>query len=161
MNNTAQKSKEADVLDPSKKFEDDEEINVDYEGNKEYLHTDSDSDTSSCEGDELPTAISNTNTSPSSNRDDDNLPTPAKESTQTTSRKELEKFTTRVIESVPDCDYECVRNYDGSSGAMESDGLLLLLYDLYKKFKNKVYHECVVTDDATKLKKLNLTIIRS
>ena len=52
-------------------------------------------------------------------------------------RKELEKIKTGVITLDPDCDHDYVKNYDGSSGAMESDGLLLLLHELYKKLQKK------------------------
>ena len=55
MNNTTHTDKESDVLDLSKIFKDDEESNVDDVENEEYLHTDSDYDTSTCDGDELPT----------------------------------------------------------------------------------------------------------
>ena len=46
-----------------------------------------------------------------------------------------------------------MRNYDGTSGAMESDGLLLLMKEMHKKFRGKIYIETVVTDDDTKIKK--------
>ncbi len=40
-----------------------------------------------------------------------------------------------------------------AQGAMESDGLLLLLKQLYDKYKKNVFVEIVVTDDDTKIKK--------
>ena len=50
-------------------------------------------------------------------------------------------------------DHHCVRNYDGSSGGMESDGLLLILKELYNKYGDNIFIETVVTDDDTKIKK--------
>ena len=39
-----------------------------------------------------------------------------------------------------------VRNYNGSSGAMESDGIILILKQLCKKYKDSVFVEIEVTD---------------
>ena len=50
-------------------------------------------------------------------------------------------------------DHQCTRNYDGSSGAMESDGLLLLMQQLEAKYEGAIYLDYVVTDDDTKMKK--------
>ena len=36
---------------------------------------------------------------------------------------------------------------------MESDGLLLLIKQLYAKFQNNVYYGTIVTDNDTKIKK--------
>ena len=36
-------------------------------------------------------------------------------------------------------DHECTRNYDGSSGGMESDGLLLLMMKLNKKYEGEIF----------------------
>ena len=51
------------------------------------------------------------------------------------------------------CDHECTLNFDGSSGAMESDGLLVIFNELQRKYKGKYFYDTVVTDDDTKLKK--------
>ena len=50
-------------------------------------------------------------------------------------------------------DHQCTRNYDGSSGAMESDGLLLMMLELEAKYEGQIYLDYVVTDDDTKMKK--------
>ena len=50
-------------------------------------------------------------------------------------------------------DHLCTRNYDGTSGAMESDGLLLLIHQLQTKYKGAIYLDHVVIDDDTKMKK--------
>ena len=71
------------------------------------------------------------------------------------SRREV--LRTGIIENELIDDHDCVRNYDGSSGAMESDGLLLLLKQLYEKYKQKIFVEIVVTDDDTKIKSTFLT----
>ena len=46
-----------------------------------------------------------------------------------------------------------MRNYDGSSGGMESEGLLLLLKKLRDKTNGEIYLDYVITDDDTKMKK--------
>ena len=63
------------------------------------------------------------------------------------------KIVTGVVDTSTISDHVCVQNYDGSSGAVESDGLLLILKQLYVKYKDSVYVEIVVTDDDTKIKK--------
>ena len=50
-------------------------------------------------------------------------------------------------------DHECTRNYDGSSGAMESNGLLLLMKQLKTKYNGDIWLDDVITDDNTKMKK--------
>ena len=60
--------------------------------------------------------------------------------------------TTGIIETELDGDHECVQNYDGSLGAMESDGLLPILKELYDQYENKTYVETVVTDNDTRIK---------
>ena len=49
-------------------------------------------------------------------------------------------------------DHDCTRNYDGSSGAMESDGLLLLMKQLKRKYNGEIWLDYVITDDDTKMK---------
>ena len=49
-------------------------------------------------------------------------------------------------------DHECTRNYDGSSGGMESDGLLLLMLKLDNEHDGEIFLEYVVTDDDTKMR---------
>ena len=49
-------------------------------------------------------------------------------------------------------DHECTRNYDGSSGGMESDGLLLLMLKLDKDYEGEIFLEYVITDDDTKMR---------
>ena len=44
-------------------------------------------------------------------------------------------------------------NCDGSSGAMESDGLLLLFNEMQAKVGGKIYYDTVVTDDDKELNK--------
>ena len=51
-------------------------------------------------------------------------------------------------------DHPCVRNYDGSSGGMESEGLLLLMKQLRDKANGEIYLDYVITDDDTKMKKI-------
>ena len=53
---------------------------------------------------------------------------------------------------VSGADHDCVLNYLGSSGGMESDGLLMLFKRLYKERNGKLHYDTVVTDDDTKLK---------
>ena len=50
-------------------------------------------------------------------------------------------------------DHYCMRNYDGSSGGMESEGLLLMMRNLDKKYGGEIYLDTIVTDDDTKMKK--------
>ena len=50
-------------------------------------------------------------------------------------------------------DHVCPRNYEGSSGAMESDGLLIILEELHKKYEGIIYIDYVVSDDDTKMRK--------
>ena len=50
-------------------------------------------------------------------------------------------------------DHLCTRNYDGSSGAMESDGLLLLMKQLKERHDGDIWLNYVITDDDTKMKK--------
>ena len=50
-------------------------------------------------------------------------------------------------------DHLCTQNYDGSSGAMESDGILLLMKQLQKRYNGNIWLEYVITDDDTKMKK--------
>ena len=50
-------------------------------------------------------------------------------------------------------DYSCTRNYEGGSGEMESDGLLLMMKKLSKKTNGEIFLDYVVTDDYTKMKK--------
>ena len=52
-----------------------------------------------------------------------------------------------------DIDHPCTMNYDGSSGAMESDGILLLMIQLQKKYNDEIYLDYIITDDDTKMKK--------
>ena len=51
-------------------------------------------------------------------------------------------------------DHPCVQNYDGSSGGMESEGLLLLMKQLQDKANGEIYLDYVITDDDTKMKKI-------
>ena len=67
--------------------------------------------------------------------------------------KKRKHIVTGHVDNSKIIDHFCVRNYDGSSGAMESDGLLLILIELYKKYGDNIYIETVVTDDDTKIKK--------
>jgi hypothetical protein len=53
---------------------------------------------------------------------------------------------------VSDADHDCVLNYLGSSGGMESDGLMMLFKKLHKDRNGKLHYDTVVTDDDTKLK---------
>ena len=66
------------------------------------------------------------------------------------SRRQREPITTNVID-VSLQDHFCTRNYDGSSGGMESDGLLLIMTNLYAKSKGKTYLDMIVTDDDTSI----------
>ena len=50
-------------------------------------------------------------------------------------------------------DHYCMHNYDGSSGGMESEGLLLLMHKLYKKHSDEVFLDTIVIDDDTQMKK--------
>ena len=50
-------------------------------------------------------------------------------------------------------DHICVRNYNGSSGAMESDGLLLLMKQLKERYNGNIWLEYIITDDDTNMKK--------
>ena len=63
-----------------------------------------------------------------------------------------EAITTNVIDTELQ-DHPCVQNYDGSSGGMESDGLLLLIKKLKERTNGEVYLDYIVTDDDTKMKK--------
>ena len=63
-----------------------------------------------------------------------------------------EPINTGVI-STDGLDHVCTRNYDGSSGAMESDGLLLLMKQLKERYNGDIWLEYVITDDDTKMKK--------
>ena len=63
-----------------------------------------------------------------------------------------EPITTNVID-VSVQDHYCTRNYDGSSGGMESEGLLLLMKKIDAKYEGELYLDTVVTDDDTKMKK--------
>ncbi len=46
-----------------------------------------------------------------------------------------------------------MRSYDGSSGGMESEGLLLLTKKLRDKTNGEIYLDYVITDEDTKMKK--------
>ena len=48
--------------------------------------------------------------------------------------------------------HECTRNYDGSSGAMESDGLLLMVMKMHKRYDGEKFLDYVITDDDIKMK---------
>ena len=74
------------------------------------------------------------------------------EATISTKSKVREKARNGIIDTSL-ADHPCTINYDGSSGGMESDGLLLLILELEKKMKGRIYYETIVTDDDTKLKK--------
>ena len=67
-------------------------------------------------------------------------------------RRQREPITTNVID-VSFQDHFCTRNYDESSGGMESDRLLYIMTKLYAKSKGKTYLDIIVTDDGTKMKK--------
>ena len=56
-------------------------------------------------------------------------------------------------------DHPCTQNYDGSSGAMESNGILLLMKQLQKKYNGEIYLDYIITDDDTKMK--NTLLIRN
>ena len=49
-------------------------------------------------------------------------------------------------------DHLCTRNYDGSSGAMESDELLLLMKQLQKIYNGDILLKYVITNDDTNMK---------
>ena len=68
-------------------------------------------------------------------------------------RKRRKHIVTEHVDSTLVKDHDCVRNYDGSSGGMESDGLILILKESYEKYGNNIFVETVVTDDDTKIKK--------
>ena len=53
-------------------------------------------------------------------------------------------------------DHLCTRNYDGSSGAMKSDELLLLGKQLQKRYNGNIWLEYVITDDYTNMKSILL-----
>ena len=52
-----------------------------------------------------------------------------------------------------DKDHYCTYNYEGGSGAMESDGLLLLMKKIQKQYDGQIFLDYDITDDDTKMKK--------
>ena len=48
--------------------------------------------------------------------------------------------------------HDCPLNHEGSSKAMEADGLLEILKRLHKEYEGKVYMESIVSDDDTTMK---------
>lgn len=48
----------------------------------------------------------------------------------------------------------CARNYDWTSGAMEADGLLLMILEIEAKYEWHILVDYMVKDDDTKMKKL-------
>ena len=70
-------------------------------------------------------------------------------------RRQREPITTNVID-VSLQDQFFTNNYDGSSGGMASDRLLLIMIKLYLTSVGKTFLDTVVTDDDTKMKKHRL-----
>ena len=106
-----------------------------------------------CRVDKIPTNINKVSSVNSC--EVDQVPTASQSSEQPSNKKPIKEkapIKTGVIDIDLECDHECVKNYDGSSGAMESDGLLLLFMSLHKRYRNKIFYQRVVTDDDTKLK---------
>ena len=107
-----------------------------------------------CRVDKIPTSINKVSSVNSC--EVDQVPTASQLSEEPSNKKPIKEkapIKTGVIDIDLPCDHECVKNYDGSSGAMESDGLLLLFMSLHKRYRNKIFYQRVVTDDDTKLKK--------
>jgi hypothetical protein len=50
-------------------------------------------------------------------------------------------------------DHDCCLNYQGSSGGMESDGILQLCLEINKQSNGEIFFETIVADDDNKLKK--------
>ena len=50
--------------------------------------------------------------------------------------------------------HECVRNFSGSSGAMEANGLVLLAKKMHKKYDGKMYLHTIICDDDSKMRKV-------
>ena len=53
---------------------------------------------------------------------------------------------------VQGADHDCVFNYLGSSGGMESDGLLMLFKKLHKERNGQLHYNTVITNDDTRLR---------
>ena len=66
----------------------------------------------------------------------------------TRTRRERDKIASNVIDTSGQ-DHPCMRNYDGSSGGMEIEGLLLLMKKLRDKTNGEIYLDYVITDDDT------------
>lgn len=49
-------------------------------------------------------------------------------------------------------DHSCTRNYDGSSGAMDSYGLLLMTMKVYKKYNGEIFLDYVTIYNDTTMK---------
>ena len=64
---------------------------------------------------------------------------------------QVEEMSTNMIEH--DTHNNCPCNYSGSSGAMESDGMLYLMKRLHTVMKGKIFYEYIVSNDDNKMKK--------
>ena len=62
--------------------------------------------------------------------------------------------TTSVIDA-SQMDHLCTHNYDGTSVAMDLDGLLLMMIKIEAKYEGHVFLDFVVMDDGTKMKKIS------
>ena len=63
----------------------------------------------------------------------------------------IEEMATNMIEH--DTHVNCPCNYSGSSGAMESDGMLYLMKRLHTVMKGKIFYEYIVSNNDNKMKK--------
>lgn len=62
-----------------------------------------------------------------------------------------EEMSTNMVDNTSHTNCPC--NYSGSSGAMESDGMLFLIKRLQSVINGKVFDEFIVSDDDNKMKK--------
>lgn len=61
-------------------------------------------------------------------------------------------ISTNVFVKTQKCE-DCCKNYEGTSGAMESDGLLLISKKIEKEYAGSVYLDYIITDDDSTMKK--------
>ena len=62
-----------------------------------------------------------------------------------------EEMATNMVDNTSHSNCPC--NYSGSSGAMESDGMLYLMKRMHTVMHGKIYYEWIVSDDDNKMKK--------